>query len=86
MKLALFYFSPVIFNVILIFIKQKKIYILSLECMVMVSPQPCPTLCCPMDHSLPGSSVHGILQARIWIGLPYTPSGNLPDPGIEPTI
>ena len=26
MKLALFYFSPVIFNVILIFIKQKKNY------------------------------------------------------------
>ena len=26
---------------------------------------PCPTLCDPMDCSLPGSSVHGILQARI---------------------
>ena len=25
------------------------------------SPQSCPTLCCPMDHSLPGSSVHRIL-------------------------
>ena len=25
----------------------------------------CPTLCNPMDCSLPGSSVHGILQARI---------------------
>ena len=25
----------------------------------------CPTLCGPMDFSLPGSSVHGILQARI---------------------
>ena len=25
----------------------------------------CPTLCDPMDCSLPGSSVHGILQARI---------------------
>ena len=24
----------------------------------------CPTLCNPMDCSLPGSSVHGILQAR----------------------
>ena len=31
--------------------------------------QTCPTLCNPMDCSLPGSSVHGILQARIleWI-------------------
>ena len=27
--------------------------------------QSCPTLCNPMDCSLPGSSVHGILQARI---------------------
>ena len=27
--------------------------------------QCCPTLCDPMDHSLPGSSVYGILQARI---------------------
>ena len=27
--------------------------------------QSCQTLCDPMDCSLPGSSVHGILQARI---------------------
>ena len=27
--------------------------------------QPCPTLYYPMDCSLPGSSVHGILQVRI---------------------
>ena len=27
--------------------------------------QSCPTLCDPKDCSLPGSSVHGILQARI---------------------
>ena len=25
----------------------------------------CPTLCNPMNYSLPGCSVHGILQARI---------------------
>ena len=31
--------------------------------------QSCPTLCDPMDCSLPGSFVHGILQARIqqWV-------------------
>ena len=36
-----------------------------------------------MDRSLPGSSVHGIFQARIleWVVLPS--SGDLPDPGIE---
>ena len=27
--------------------------------------QSCPTLCDPMDCSLPGSSIHGILQARV---------------------
>ena len=27
--------------------------------------QSCPTLCNPMDHSLPGSSAHGIFQAKI---------------------
>ena len=27
--------------------------------------QSCPTLCDPVDHGLPGSTVHGILQVRI---------------------
>ena len=31
--------------------------------------QSCPTLCNPMDSSPPGSSVHGILQARILTGV-----------------
>ena len=33
--------------------------------------QSCPTLCDPMDSSLPGSYVHGILQARIqeWVAV-----------------
>ena len=44
----------------------------------------CPTLCDSVDHSLPGYSVHGILQARIleWVACP--PPGSLPAPGIEP--
>ena len=37
-----------------------------------------------MDCSLPGSSVHGIFQARILEWLPFTPPGDLPNPGIEP--
>ena len=45
--------------------------------------QSCPTLCDPVDSSPPGSSVHGILQARIleWVAFPSP--GDLPDPGIE---
>ena len=36
------------------------------------SLQTCPTLCDPTDCSLPGFSVHGILQARIleWVAMP----------------
>ena len=35
------------------------------------SLQSCLTLCDPMDCSLPGSSVHGVLQARIleWVAI-----------------
>ena len=44
----------------------------------------CPVLCKPMDCSPPGSSVHGILQARIWSGLSFPSPGDLHKPGIEP--
>ena len=45
--------------------------------------QPCPPLCGPLDCSPPGSSVHGVLQARIleWGAISF--SRDLPDPGIE---
>ena len=35
--------------------------------------QSCPALCHPMDCSLPGSSVHSILQAKIleWVAIPF---------------
>ena len=49
-----------------------------------MSLQLCPTLCDPMDCSPPGSSVLGILQARILQGLPCPPPGDFPDPGIKP--
>ena len=42
------------------------------------------TLCSPMDCSPPGSSVHGISQARILEWVPFPLPGDLPDPGIEP--
>ena len=40
--------------------------------------------CDPMNYSPPGSSVPGILPARILEGLPVPSPGDLPDPGIEP--
>ena len=45
--------------------------------------QSCPTLCNPMDCSLPGSSVYGILQARILKWVAISSSRDLPDPGIR---
>ena len=46
--------------------------------------QSCLTLCDPVDSSSPGSSVHGVLQARIleWVVMAF--SRDLPNPGIEP--
>ena len=46
--------------------------------------QSCPTLSNPMDCSPPGSSVHGIFQARVleWGAIPS--SRDLPHPGIKP--
>ena len=40
----------------------------------VLAAQSCPTLCNPTVGSLPGSSVHGILQARIleWAAVPFS--------------
>ena len=48
--------------------------------------QSCLTLCDLKDCSLPGSSVHAVLQARIleWVAIPF--SRDLPDPEMETTI
>ena len=47
--------------------------------------QSCLTLGNPMDCSLPGSLVPGILQARYWSGLPCPLPGALPHPRTEPS-
>ena len=39
--------------------------------------QSCPTLCDPMDYSLPRSSIHGILQARVLEWVPIVNQGKL---------
>ena len=43
-------------------------------CVMCLVDQSCLTLCNPMDCSPPGSSVHGILQARIleWVAIPFS--------------
>ena len=53
---------------------------------IYVCAQRCLTLCNSIDCSPPGSSVHGILQARIleWVAISSSRGWNLPDLGIEP--
>jgi len=46
----------------------------------------CLTLCGPVDCSPPGSSVHGILQARILEWVVISSPGDIPKPGIEPCL
>ena len=42
--------------------------------------QSCPTLCDPMDYSPPGSSLHGVFQARIleWVALSFSRESSRP--------
>ena len=46
----------------------------------MLVTQLCPTLCDRMDYSLPGSSAHGVLQARIleWVAIPFSRGSSRP--------
>ena len=55
------------------------IWIIIWKVKVLVT-QSSPTLCNPMDCSLPGSSVHGILQARIleWVTIPFSRGSSQP--------
>ena len=45
-----------------------------------MSLQSCLTLCCPVDYSVSGFSVHGILQARIlgWVAMPSSRGSSWP--------
>ena len=64
--------------------KDRKLQLIL--CVCMLSHFSHIWLCDPMDSSLPGSSVHGILQARIleWVALPS--SREFSWPGIEPHL
>ena len=55
-----------------------------LQCMKVKSEsevdQSCPTLSDPMDYSLPGSSIHGIFQARVleWGAIAFSKTETMP--------
>ena len=52
-------------------------------CVCVFIVQSCPILFDPMDYSSPGSSVHGILQARIveWVATPFSRGSSRPRDG-----
>ena len=63
--------------------KTINFYLTMCVCMCLVT-QFCLTLCNPMDCSLPGSSVHGIISRQEYRnGLPFPSPGDLPNPGIK---
>ena len=51
----------------------------------VLAAQLCPTLCDPMDCSPPGSSAHGILQARIleWVAISFSRESSWPRNGTQ---
>ena len=64
--------SVVLLKCRLCFYRNKKLY--------NEVAQSCPTLCDPMDCSLPGSSVHGIFQARVleWVAISFSRGSSQP--------
>ena len=48
----------------------------------MSDSQSCPSLCDPMDCSLPGSFIHEFFRQEYWSGLPF-PSGIFPIQGLN---
>ena len=64
--------------------KHQKHWVSTYSKVKVKVAQSCPTLCDPMDCSLPGSSVHRILQARILerVAIPFSRESS--DPGMKP--
>ena len=62
---------------------QERRFHLRGGCCCYSAAQECPALCDPMDCSPPGSSVHGILQARVleWVAMPSSRGSSQPKDG-----
>ena len=54
--------------------QNTQMFLISPLCVCVCVTQSCPNLCYPMDCSPPGSSVHGILQARTleWVAMSFS--------------
>ena len=72
-------------NVLFIFWYRLNVYMVIFRLVVIVQSLSHVRLFCnPVDCSPPGSSVHGILQARILEWVAISSPGDFPNPGIEP--
>ena len=84
------------YNHIICILKISKFYLSLLLVLYLMHPssvlcakllQSCPTLCDTTDCSLPASSVHGTLQARIlkWVAMSFSKK-IFPTPGSNPCL
>ena len=60
--------------------KKEKEYVLSIAMLIVKVARSCPTVCNPLDCSLPVSSVHGISQERImeWDSISFSRGSSWP--------
>ena len=74
----MYMFTFSIFSSYPLFLTQMELY--HTFCVCVLVTQLCPTVCDLMDWSPPGSSVHGILQARIleWVAIPFSRGSSWP--------
>ena len=72
--------APKLYIVLYLFLTHLSITVFFHVVVVVLVAQSCSTLCDPMDCSLPGSSVHEILQARIleWVAIPFSRGSSQP--------
>ena len=64
-----------------------QLFVVEVLCVCVLVTQLCLTLCHPMDCTLPGSSVHGILQATTLeqVSIPFS-RGIFPTQGLNPGV
>ena len=74
------YASPVFGHLVWHLLSLKYLFCFSSSKAWSEVTQSCPTLCDPVDCSPPGSSVHGILQARIleWVAISFSRGSSQP--------
>ena len=66
--------QPVLLVYLWVYVRTCLSIYLDADIHICSVAQSCPTLCNPVDCSPPGSSVHGILQAKIleWVAISYS--------------